>query len=296
MVIVTLRRVIVTGHTGFLGSHISKYLNEKKYQIVGISRKKNPHLDFNQFNTDINKINKVSIPGVFFGIIHCAGITDIQFCQDNPKECFEANLSGTIKMLEFARKKNCKFIFLSTSHVYGRPQKLPIKEFHEKNPISIYASSKYAAEICCKSYAEQFDMDITILRPFSVYGPGESNHFVIPSIISQLKHGKSIEIGNLHPKRDFIFISDITSAIETVLRKSTGFNVFNIGTEKSVSINHVCKTLIKISGKKNLIRSNKSLLRKYDVENIVSNSSLIKNLGWSPKVSLLDGLKRTFYE
>jgi UDP-glucose 4-epimerase len=288
-----LRKIIVTGHTGFLGSHISKYFKDKKYQIVGISRKKESNLDFKQYKIDITK-NKVPVSLKKFDVIHCAGITDIQYCQDNPKECFEINLLGTIKMLEFARKNNSKFIFLSTSHVYGMPQKLPIKEGDRKKPISVYASSKYAAELCCMSYAEQYGMNITILRPFSIYGPKEANHFVISNIISQLKNNKKIEIGNLYPKRDFIFVSDVVDAVETVLKKTNGLNIFNVSTGKDFSINDVCKMLMKISQNKKEIKSKKILSRKKDIKKIVGDSSSLRKLGWKPKISLLEGLKITF--
>ena len=121
-----MKKIIVTGHTGFIGSHLINYLQQKKYQVIGISRNKLQKTNFNQIKMDINKINEKKIPGKIFAVIHCAGITDVQYCQNNPDKCFESNVRGTQKMLEFSRSKKCKFIYLSSSQVYGKPKTSPI--------------------------------------------------------------------------------------------------------------------------------------------------------------------------
>ena len=104
-----MKKVIVTGHTGFIGSYVINYLQQKKYHVIGISRNKLQNSNFNQFKIDIDKINEKKISGKIFGVIHCAGITDVQYCHDNPDKYFKSNLSSTQKMLEFSRRKKCKF-------------------------------------------------------------------------------------------------------------------------------------------------------------------------------------------
>ena len=206
------------------------------------------------------------------------------------------NLLGTQRMLEVARKKDCKFVYVSTSHVYGKPLTKLVKEGHPKAPLSVYAASKLGAEVCCEIYAKNYGMDICILRPFSVYGTNEKDYFVIPRIISQMIHNNVIKLGNLHPKRDFVYVTDVAKAIELVIRKSKGLSIYNIGTGKSHSILEICKMLKNISGLNKKIISTQKYSRIDDIDNIIADISKITKIGWSPSVSLYDGLANTFFD
>jgi len=113
-------------------------------------------------------------------------------------------------------------------------------------------------------------------------------------LISQLLKGKKFSVGNLFPRRDFIYVKDVATSIEKILKKSNGLNTYNIGTGKSHSILEITKILQKIGDKKMKIKSLKSLSRKSDVPNIVANNSKIRNLGWKPQTDFFDGLKQTY--
>ncbi len=286
-----MKEIIVTGHNGFVGSHLVKFYQSKNYDVVGISKKSEKELKIKQIKKDIRKITSKDIKGDVFAIIHTAGITNYQYCQNHPSECFETNILGTLRMLEIAKEKKCKFIFLSSSHVYEKPQTIPIKENHPTIPTSVYASSKIAGEICCESYSKSYNMKVAILRPFSIYGTNEAKYFLIPTIFSQLRNKKIIKLGNVYPKRDFIFIDDVINAISIVLQKLEGFEVYNIGTGKSYSVLELCRIIEKISKKNLIIKSIKSKSRDFEVKNMVSDSSKIKKLGWRPKISINQGLK-----
>ncbi len=286
-----MREIIVTGHNGFVGSHLVKFYQSKNYDVAGISKKSEKELKIKQIKKDIRKITSKDIKGDVFAIIHTAGITNYQYCQNHPSECFETNILGTLRMLEIAKEKKCKFIFLSSSHVYEKPQTIPIKENHPTIPTSVYASSKIAGEICCESYSKSYNMKVAVLRPFSIYGTNEAKYFLIPTIFSQLRNKKIIKLGNLYPKRDFIFIDDVINAISIVLQKLEGFEVYNIGTGKSYSVLELCRIIEKISKKNLIIKSIKSKSRDFEVKNMVSDSSKIKKLGWRPKISINQGLK-----
>jgi len=288
-----LSKILVTGYDGFIGSHLTdKLLNE--YQVIGLSNNKKGKKEIQQIKKDIRKISIYDIPKNIDCIIHLAAITDVAFCQDHPLDCYDVNVLGTQKLLEIARKINSKFIFLSTSHVYGIPTKLPISENHPRHPTSIYAGSKLAAEIICESYATSYGMNISIIRLFSVYGPKSPPHLVIQKIISQLMKNNTIRLGNLSPKRDFIYIDDVIQAIQLVLKKSKTFNVYNVGSEKNYSILQVCEIIKKLTQRDFKIKSIKSLSRKVEIDKVVSNSTKIKKLGWKPKTSIQKGLKKTF--
>ena len=282
-----MKKILITGSSGFIGKNLVESLLSE-YKVIGLS-KKNSKL--NHITKDISKITSKDFKNIFC-VIHLAAITDPKVCENFPDKCITTNVLGTQKILEAARKNNCKVIYASTSHVYGIPEKVPIKETASTLPNSIYAGSKLAGEILCESYHNQFNMDISIVRIFSVYGPKSNKHCVLPSIVAQLKNSNIIKLGNINSRRDFIFISDIIDAFKIILNNNNGFNVYNVGTEKSYSIKEICKKFEKIYGKKIIIKNNLKQNRKFDAKNIVCDATKLKKLGWKSKISLDEGLKK----
>jgi len=286
-----LKKILITGSSGFIGKNLVESLLSE-YEIIGLS-KKQKNSKSEHVTKDISKITSKDFKNIFC-VIHLAAITDLKVCKDFPDQCIATNVLGTQKILEAARKNNCKVIYASTSHVYGIPKKLPINETISTSPTSMYAGSKLAGEILCESYHKQFDMDISIVRIFSVYGPESSNHYVIPNIVAQLKNSNKIKLGNINSRRDFIFISDVISAFRIILNNINGFNVYNVGTEKSYSIKQICKKFEKLHGKKIIIKSNLKQNTKLDAKNIVCDATKLKKLGWKSKISLDEGLKKMY--
>lgn len=282
---------MIVGHNGFVGTHLVNILSSK-YELIGLSKnsKKNK---FKQIKKDITNTRSSDFKNIFC-VIHLAAITNTKFCNDFPDKCFSTNILGTEKVLEAAKKNNCKVIYASTSHVYGIPKKNPISETASTSPISIYSGSKLAGEILCESYSKQFNMDISVVRIFSVYGPGSGKHYVLPNILSQLKNSNIIKLGNINSKRDFVFISDVVSAFEIILKNINGFNVYNVGTGTSYSILEICKKLEKVYNKKIIIKRNSKESREFDPKNIICDYSKLKEIGWNPKISLNKGLKKIY--
>lgn len=287
-----MRRILVTGYNGFIGSHLVSFLQSKNCHIIGVCQNYHKEIKIQQIKKNIQQIKARDIRDNISDIIHLAALTDLNFCQKNPIECFKTNVLGTQNLLEISRKKNCNFIYVSTSHVYGKPTKLPIDEKHPRNATSIYAASKICGELTCESYSKSYNMNVTILRLFSVYGPNSSPHLVISRIISQLFHSNSVKLGNLSPKRDFIYVDDAVRAIEHVIC-SRGLNIYNVGSGKSHSVSEVCTILKKLTGRNLSIISTKKYSRKNEIENIVSNSSKLKKCGWKSKINLTHGLQLT---
>lgn len=288
-----MKTILVTGHSGFIGSHLVNSLS-RKFQIIGLSNKITTNSSIIQIKKNIDNISISDLPKEIFCIIHLAALTDVEYCNDNPSECFKVNSLGTQKMLEISRKKNSKFIYFSTSHVFGIPKKLPITENFPKRPTSIYSASKLMGEILSESYSKTYKTDVSIARLFSIYGPDSPKHLVTSRIIQQLLKDSTIKLGNLSPKRDFLYIDDVIKAVETILKNTKGFNQFNIGYGKSHSIGDICKRLIKIADRDIKIKSKKTFSRKDDIPNIVANCSKLKKLGWIPKIGLNEGLKLTY--
>jgi len=136
-------------------------------------------------------------------------------------------------------------------------------------------------------------MDVAVIRLFSVYGPRSPPHLVTNRIVSQLNK-KSIKLGNLNSKRDFIYIADVIRAIKKILNSSHDFQVYNVGSGKSYSILDVCNILKKISNFNPPIKSVKSRLRKTDVAEIKADISKAQKLGWSPRINLIEGLRKYY--
>ena len=285
-----MKNIIVTGHDGFLGSHLVPEL-QKKFNVIGVS-KTGYSQKITQLKKDICKISYLDFPEKINYIIHLAAITDPIYCQKNPKECFNVNVNGTQNILELARRKDSKIIFFSTSHVYGIPKKLPVKEGDPKHPNSIYSDSKLDAEIICESYSRTYGLDVSIVRLFSVYGPNSSSHLVVNSIINQLLKNKVIQLGNINSRRDFIYVTDVIQAIKIILKTIHGFNDYNVGTGKSYSILEICEILKKISKKNIPVKSIKSKIRKNDLSKIVCDPTKIQNLGWKSKIGISVGLQK----
>jgi len=192
------------------------------------------------------------------------------------------------------RKKDTKFIFASTSHVYGKPEKNPISEKERTKAGSIYATTKMMGENLCESYAKTYGLNIAIFRFFSLYGPYAPKHNVVYNIINQYRDNSKIKIGNLKPRRDFLYIDDAIRAIKIVNKNQKGFQIFNVGSGKSFSIKTVCDKIEKIIKKKVRIEVDKSKIRKNDVLEMRCSYNKIKKIHcWKPLISLDEGLKKT---
>jgi UDP-glucose 4-epimerase len=287
-----MKQIIITGHNGFLGSNLLLKLISEKHDITGISKTIKKNNSIKQIKRNILNIKDSDIAKNSC-IIHLAAITDVVYCEKYPEECYKVNVMATQKILEIARKKNCSLIYPSTSHVYGIPRKLPIKETHPTNASSVYSESKISGEKLCEMYSKSYGLNISVLRLFSTYGPKNSEYKVESRIITQLLSNRSIKIGNLSPKRDFIYIDDVIRAFQIVIKNLKGFNIYNVGLERSYSIQEICNILKKLSGKKISVVTDKTKLRKNDIKNVVSDCSKIKKLGWKPKISINKGLELT---
>ncbi len=290
-----MKKILITGATGFIGSHLIPELT-KNHKIIGISKKKRKSSkNFISSSADITKSN-LKVKNQFTDIIHMAAYSDVNYCNLNPIKCYELNVKSTQRMLEIARKKDSKFLFISSSHAYGNIIKQPISENAICNPSTHYASSKRMSEILCETYSKTYGLDIQIARIFSVYGPKSSKSNLIFNIINQMINNSKIILGNTSPKRDFIFISDVIAGLIKIINsKKNGFEIYNIGSGKSMSIEDLIKNCFTVSNKKLKIISSKEKKRKNEIMNIQANiSKMKKEFNWETKISLKKGLEITY--
>lgn len=275
--------VILTGATGFIGKHLVPALRLSGHEVF----------EADQLNGDITEESTwLSFPKANI-VIHLAGKSFVPESWSNPLAFIKCNLFGIIEALNYCKRNNARLIFLS-SYLYGNPKTLPINENATLVAPNPYALSKKLAEETCEFYSQNFGINITILRPFNVYGPGQSTIFLIPSIINQMLGGHKIEVKDLYPRRDYIFISDLVEAIIKATEYCCGFHIFNIGTGISHSVKEVIKILQKINNSDlEIVSANEQRIN--EIPDTVADISLAKKtINWKPKINFEEGLLRTY--
>lgn len=275
-----MSRIILTGATGFIGKHLVPALRLIGHEVFEANSKSGDVAEESTWS----KFPPADI------VINLAGKTFVPDSWVDPKAFIKCNLLGTIEALNYCKKHNARVIFLS-SYLYGNPKSLPISEtasLHASNP---YALSKKLAEEACQFYSDSFGIDVTILRPFNVYGPGQPAVFLIPSIIRQVLVGTEIKVQDLEPKRDYIFISDLVDAIIKAVRPLKGVNIFNIGSGKSHSVANVIQIIQDIE-QTNLKVVSCAQRRTNEVMDTVADiTQAYRILDWHPIIDLETGLQ-----
>ena len=278
------KKILVTGSSGFVGRHLVEELKRRDVEVVTLT-------DSNRRRIDIRDWQKIKEIGDLDMVYHLAAKTYVPFSFENPKEVYEVNVLGTLNILELCRLRDVEKIVFVSSYLYGQPRYLPIDEEHPVQPTNPYMRSKVLGEELCRAYNIDFGVKCIILRPFNIYGEGQSNDFLIPSILKQLVNGK-IELRDPEPRRDFLYIKD---AIEACVRSGeyTGsdFEIFNIGSGVSYSVDEIVRKILNISGQ-NIEVNYKNARRKSEIMNVVADIKRAKEkLDWMPKIEIEEGLK-----
>lgn len=277
------KSVLVTGAGGFIGSHLLPKL-KKNFQIVVAPP--SDKLDIRD-RDKVLKLPKAQI------VIHLAGVANVPLSWGDPGRVISINTIGAANILDYCVKNKASLIYPS-SYSYGSPKYLPTDEKHPVKADNPYAVSKLAAESLCEAYYRKYDLNIAILRLFNVYGPGQSEEMVIPTMVLGLINKNYVEVQTGKPKRDMIFVSDAVEAFLLALKREGGLVIYNVGSGKSYSIKEMAIKLIEISGKKSKFIDRK-LPRSNDILKTMADISKIQaELAWKPKVNIDEGLKKTY--
>ncbi|MCL2484824.1 MAG: SDR family NAD(P)-dependent oxidoreductase [Endomicrobia bacterium] len=303
--------ILVTGAAGFIGAEVCKLLIKSGKNVVAIDnindyydvRVKNYRLkelkelkNFVFYKADIE--NKKSVDNIIkkhkiTAIINLAARAGVRYSMENPFVYVSTNTMGTLNLLEAARRNKInKFILASTSSLYAG-QKMPFAETLAVNtPISPYAASKKGAEAMCYSYHYLYGIDTTILRFFTVYGPAGRPDMSIIRFIKWIDEGKPIELfGDGSQSRDFTYVEDIARGVVKALKK-TEYKIINLGGNKPYKLSYMIELIEKNLGKKT--KYNYRPFHKADIDATWANiTEANKVLGWSPKISLEQGIKKT---
>jgi len=289
--------ILITGGCGFIGSYLVRRLidlkNISRIVVLDIKDCEYENVDF--IRMDIRDKNIAYIMHNIDIVIHLAALIDVRESVLNPNLYHDINVNGTLNILDSCIKNHVsKIIFTSSAAVYGNPMYLPIDEKHPLNPLSPYGASKAASELYISAYHYSYNIDAVIFRLFNVYGYGQSSKYagVIKIFMENALKNRPLEIfGDGFQTRDFIYVEDVIDAIVKSMKMDIDFNIFNIGSGKSLSINSLAKIFSKILDRELKIIHSKP--RKGDIRHSYANIDKAKKiLGWVPKTSIEDGLRR----
>ena len=289
-------KYIVTGGAGFIGSNIVKKLvsrgdnvtvidnlNTGKEENLVSVKDKIVFLNDSILNLDLLEKETKNIDGVF----HQAALASVQDSFNKPEEYQNVNVNGTENILKLAKQNNFKVVYASSSSVYGNPEKIPIKESDSKNPINPYAETKLEKEELAIKYSKM-GVKVIGLRYFNVFGKGQSKEYagVLKLFLERIRDNLPPKInGDGSQFRDFVFVEDVADANIMSMDSNIDHEFFNVGTNTSITILDLAKTIIKFSNLNIKPIFGPSL--QGDVQKTVANIDLIEEkIGWKPTIFL----------
>ena len=299
-----MKKILITGGAGFIGSALIAELQKHNNELFVIdnlsfgNRQCINMSDENFFNIDIldkQKVEKVISEISPNKIIHLAAIHFIPYCNQHPFESSSINIQGTLNILNAASKLTNldSLLFASTAAVYPISD-FGVKENDRVEPLDIYGLSKLTGEHLCNEFHLKTNIPVLICRFFNAFGPNETNPHLIPEIQNQINSRlRTIKLGNLTPKRDFIHTSDMATAMNLLLNKfDKGIDTFNLGRGIEYSVTDIVEAFERQLGEKINIEIEPSRVRKVERMHLLADISKLKSyINWEPKVSIDDGVK-----
>lgn len=274
--------VLVTGASGFIGRHLSSVLARAGYGVTAVSRAVGT--DVTNWS-DVEKIEQADV------VCHLAGMTRKDV---GPRETYRVNWLGTLNLLEYSCVHKIQRLIFASSYVYGEPRYLPVDEKHPLLGEGPYAKSKIFAEELCEAYSRQHGVSVVILRIFNAYGPEQKGEMLIPTILSQLMKSGDVVLRDPSPCRDFVYVEDVAQAfLAAICGPSGGFRCYNVSSGRSVSVGDVVREIAKDWGNPFSVRYTGERLANEIMDCVGSNAMIAQELGWTPKMTLEEGIRRT---
>lgn len=307
-----MKRILVTGAAGFIGSNLTRsLLSKQNVQVIGFdnfddfySREQKERnissfisdTNFSFFEGDIRNMDDLLALPEFDVIVHLAAKAGVRPSILNPVLYQEVNVAGTQNLLEFARQKNIKqFVFASSSSVYGINEQVPWTEEEKLMPISPYASTKLSCEMLGHVYSHLYGIRFLALRFFTVYGPAQRPDLAIHKFFNSILKGQEIPVfGDGSTSRDYTFVADTVQGIEAAINyNASDFEIINLGNRQTVNLSELIEAIENVCGKKAIIDRQPEQLG--DVPQTYANiTKAQKLLNYQPQTSLETGLK-AFY-
>lgn len=306
-----MKKALVTGADGFIGSHLTEMLVAKGYQVKALSQ-------YNSFNNwgwleDVDCKDQIEVltgdvrdPRYCNVIVknvdvvfHLAALIAIPYSYFAPDSYVDTNIKGTLNICQAAKENgNVRMIQTSTSEVYGTAQYVPIDERHPLQPQSPYSATKIAADAMAMSFYNSFELPVTIARPFNTYGPRQSARAVIPTIITQIANGaKEIKLGDISPTRDFNYVEDTCRGFIMLAECDSAIGeVVNIGSNFEISVKDTLQLIKELmeSDVQFVVDEQRIRPEKSEVFRLWCDNGRIEQLtGFKAQVDIRKGLQRT---
>jgi UDP-glucose 4-epimerase len=277
-------KILITGNSGFIGSHLQEKLENKGYQVMGLDNRRWSTRKMNGAIGDVR--DKKLVDGLVSEVdevYHLAAQINIDYGNEHAKETLEINVSGTLNILEACKKHNKRMVFASTSEVYGTAQSENISERHQLDAQSVYAASKLGADRLCKAYYDTYGVDARILRNFNTFGPyqrTDSYGGVIAIFVDRALSGKPPIInGDGEQQRDYIWIDDAIAGYELIAEAGIPGQPINIGSGTTVTVNQIAELVGKYIPCPKPIHTDP---RPGEVRKLKADTTKAKSLGFSP--------------
>ncbi|VVE49610.1 dTDP-glucose 4,6-dehydratase [Pandoraea anapnoica] len=306
-----MKKVLVTGADGFIGSHLTELLVREGYEVKALSQ-------YNSFNywgwlEDVACLKEIEVLNGDIRdahyckhitkdvdtIFHLAALIAIPYSYVAPESYVDTNVRGTLNICQAALENNVgRVIHTSTSEVYGTAQYVPIDEKHPLQPQSPYSASKIGADAMAMSFYNAFDLPVTTARPFNTYGPRQSARAVIPTIITQIAAGaKEIKLGDVSPTRDFNYVADTCEGFLALARcDAAAGEVVNIGSNYEISVGDTLNLIRELMGSSVEFLHDEQRVRpgKSEVFRLWCDNARIREMtGFTPKYDIRAGLQAT---
>lgn len=297
------KSVLITGGCGFIASHLAAQLSQwgAEVRLFDCNDDYGGELEFVSGDVRDDEALERATRGCDV-VFHFAALLGVEKILNIPLDVLEVNLGGTINALKAAVRNDVeRFVFSSSSEVYGQPRKVPVTEDTSPSPVSVYGVSKLAAEAYCNAYARTSGLKVTCLRFFNVYGPGQAEEFVIPRFVSRAAQGHPPVIyGTGEQTRAYTYVSDAANCVLLAASHRNGANeVFNVGSGETMTVAELSWLVIEISGN-HLIPVHKAFgdgIRSAQREiytRIPDTSKAERLLGFESRVSIRKGLTRCY--
>ena len=306
-----MAKILITGATGFIGSHLTELCVEKGFDVVAFDRYNSNNdwgwLENSKVKSNIEVVlgdirDYDSVQKAMNGcdaVFHLAALIGIPYSYVSPLAYIRTNVEGTYNVLEAAKNLNLEQILItSTSETYGSAQYVPIDEKHPAVGQSPYSATKISADQMALSYFLSFETPVKIVRPFNTYGPRQSARAIIPTVISQIIEGyRELKLGNLEPTRDLTYVKDTCAGFLEIYKSDSLFGTAtNIGMNQEISIGDLVKKIAFLMDTEVSVISESGRIRpeSSEVDRLMcDNSKLLASTKWKPNYTLEEGLVET---
>ncbi|WP_434729827.1 NAD-dependent epimerase/dehydratase family protein [Rhizobium binae] len=276
---------IVTGAGGFLGKRLAERLGRDGFDVLALDRT----------HGDISEEGMWQELPAARTLFHLAGRTFVPDSWTQAPSFMAANVLGTQHALTWCKRHKAKLVFAS-AYVYGVPERLPIQESDPIRPNNPYALSKHLAEQLCEFAATHEQIPVVALRLFNIYGAGQRPDFLIPTLLNRIRAKQDIEVMDLSPRRDYVFVDDVLSAFTKAMDVPDGYHCLNIGSGRSYSVQEIIDILQEAAGTALPVVSSCAVRRNEipDVRADITRARAV--LGWRPEWDLPAGIRELMKE